>query len=191
MLGQIDSRSWPNRRHPTTPRRSHRAPFKRTAFHDPDRKASCRCSHSPVASRKSTMPILIPARNSRHRTACFALYRALLRSARDIQVSVDHVPERVNDPIRWLIRGQFRRNRKDVSPRLVYSSLSAGYKVRSHSLPAQALFTRGAVTNLRGFLVPGPLFQGESKRVSRTRLRRRARTNPPPRPRSLARPPAH
>ena len=83
------------------------------------------------------MSILVPARNSQHRAACFALYRALLRSARDIKVSVDHVPERVDDPIRWLIRGQFKRNRKDVSPRLVYSSLSAGYKVRLHYSAAQ------------------------------------------------------
>lgn len=97
---------------------------------------------SVTTAKPPTMPILVPARNSRHRAACFALYRALLRSARDIKVSVDQIPERVNDPIRWLVRGQFRRNRKDVSPRLVYSSLSAGYKVRPHDFPAQALFTR-------------------------------------------------
>lgn len=75
------------------------------------------------------MPILIPARNSRHRFAALSLYRALLRSARNITVPVE-LPERVNHPVRWLIRGQFRRNRRDVSPRLVYTSLSAGYKVR-------------------------------------------------------------
>lgn len=91
------------------------------------------------------MPILIPARNSRHRFACLALYRALLRSARDVQVAVE-APEDIRSPVRWLIRGQFRRNRKDVSPRLVYRSLSAGYKVRrpppSHTLARGIYFSR-------------------------------------------------
>ncbi|SPO04821.1 uncharacterized protein DNG_07506 [Cephalotrichum gorgonifer] len=73
-------------------------------------------------------PIFVPARSSRHRTACFALYRALLRSARDIRLPALAAPEGVKDPMRWLIKGQFLRNKNDVSPRLVYTSLSAGYK---------------------------------------------------------------
>lgn len=90
------------------------------------------------------MAILIPARNSRHRFACLALYRALLRSARGIQLPVA-APEDIRDPVRWLVRGQFRRNRRDVSPRLVYSALSAGYKVRPSGLGA--LWSRRVLAN--------------------------------------------
>ena len=86
------------------------------------------------------MGILIPARNSKHRFAVLALYRALLRSGRRIQVAVE-APEDIKRPVWWLTRGQFRRNRHDVSPRLVYASLSAGYKVRSHLLAG--CFTAG------------------------------------------------
>ncbi|ORY61757.1 uncharacterized protein BCR38DRAFT_441060 [Pseudomassariella vexata] len=81
---------------------------------------------SKWAMRKS---FLIPARDSRHRTACFALYRALLNLA-------PHVPLPSNlatawgpkNPIAHLIRRAFRRNRADVSPRLVYPALKAGYR---------------------------------------------------------------
>ena len=108
-------------------------------FHDnPRRKASCRCSDPPVAAPPGptmrrmlpSVPILVPARSSRHRFACLSLYRALLRSARDIEVSVK-APDDIKNPIRWLIRGQFRRNRKETNPRFIYSSLSAGYKVQT------------------------------------------------------------
>lgn len=80
------------------------------------------------------VPVRSPSRITRHRFACLALYRALLRSARDIDISVK-APEDINNPIRWLIRGQFRRNRKDANPRFVYSSLTAGYKVQTAPSP--------------------------------------------------------
>lgn len=85
--------------------------------------------HRPLPA----VPIRSPGRITRHRFACLALYRALLRSARDIKVSVK-TPEDIKNPIRWLIRGQFRRNRKEGNPRFVYSSLAAGYKVRNGPL---------------------------------------------------------
>ncbi|KAI1387173.1 uncharacterized protein F4822DRAFT_405658 [Hypoxylon trugodes] len=73
----------------------------------------------------------IPARNSRHRTACFALYRALLRQAPRIQLPDDIVAARRGpvDPITHLIRRAFRRNRADTSPRIVYPALKAGYQI--------------------------------------------------------------
>ncbi|KAI0851181.1 hypothetical protein F5Y00DRAFT_230523 [Daldinia vernicosa] len=72
----------------------------------------------------------IPARNSRHRTACFALYRALLRQAPLIPLPDDLANSRgpVN-PIKHLIRRAFRRNTSVTSPRLVYPALKAGYQI--------------------------------------------------------------
>lgn len=74
------------------------------------------------------MPILIPAKNSQHRFACLALYRALLRSAREIPLPPE-LTFNGKHPIRAALRRQFRKNRADTSPRLVYAGLSAGYKV--------------------------------------------------------------
>ncbi|KAI2609879.1 uncharacterized protein GGS25DRAFT_520684 [Hypoxylon fragiforme] len=77
------------------------------------------------------MPLfLIPARNSRHRIACFALYRNLLQQATRI-----HLPEDLatawgpRNPIKHLVRRTFRRNSSDTSPRLVYPALKAGYRI--------------------------------------------------------------
>ncbi|KAI0382301.1 hypothetical protein F5Y04DRAFT_52409 [Hypomontagnella monticulosa] len=72
----------------------------------------------------------IPARNSRHRTACFALYRALLKQAPQVQLPNDLVTAwGPANPIKHLIRRAFRRNRADTSPRLVYPALKAGYQI--------------------------------------------------------------
>ncbi|KAI1410658.1 hypothetical protein F5Y13DRAFT_70580 [Hypoxylon sp. FL1857] len=72
----------------------------------------------------------IPARNSRHRIACIALYRALLQQAPRIPLPDDLATAwgPVN-PIRHLIGRAFRRNRADTSPRLVYPALKAGYQI--------------------------------------------------------------
>ncbi|KAI1742939.1 hypothetical protein F4680DRAFT_410532 [Xylaria scruposa] len=76
---------------------------------------------------------LVPARNSRHRTACLALYRALLRLAPQISL-----PDNLatgwgagKNPISIHIRRAFRRNVADTSPRIVYPALSAGYRMLS------------------------------------------------------------
>ncbi|KAI1473134.1 uncharacterized protein F4812DRAFT_40413 [Daldinia caldariorum] len=73
---------------------------------------------------------LIPARNSRHRTACFALYRALLRQAPLIPLPDDLASSRgpVN-PVKHLVRRAFRRNTSITSPRLIYPALKAGYQI--------------------------------------------------------------
>ncbi|KAI0423921.1 hypothetical protein F5Y09DRAFT_325956 [Xylaria sp. FL1042] len=76
---------------------------------------------------------LIPARNSRHRIACLALYRALLRLAPQIPLPDDLAtgwgPGK--NPIAIHIRRAFRRNVADTSPRIVYPALTAGYRMLS------------------------------------------------------------
>ncbi|TLS30101.1 hypothetical protein PpBr36_03846 [Pyricularia pennisetigena] len=72
----------------------------------------------------------IPARDSRHRTACFALYKALLKQVPAIVLPAQGTSlpgDRVN-PVRHLIRKSFRRNKNETSRRLVVSCLSNGYK---------------------------------------------------------------
>ncbi|OTB10813.1 hypothetical protein K445DRAFT_36717, partial [Daldinia sp. EC12] len=73
---------------------------------------------------------LIPARNSRHRTACFALYRTLLRQAPLIPLPDDLAVSRGPvHPIKHLIRRSFRRNTSITSPRLIFPALKAGYQI--------------------------------------------------------------
>ncbi|KAI5918716.1 hypothetical protein F4810DRAFT_690756 [Camillea tinctor] len=76
---------------------------------------------------KQPSSFLIPARNSRHRTACLALYRALLEAAPKVSLPEDLVPLGGPNPIARHITRAFRRNRDDVSPRIVYPALRAGY----------------------------------------------------------------
>ncbi|KAI1632905.1 hypothetical protein F4809DRAFT_57540 [Biscogniauxia mediterranea] len=79
-------------------------------------------------SGKPPPSFLIPARNSRHRTACLALYRALLELAPKVSLPEDLVPPAGRpNPIARQIARAFRRNREDVSPRIVYPALRAGY----------------------------------------------------------------
>ncbi|KAI1810214.1 hypothetical protein GGS20DRAFT_568499 [Poronia punctata] len=75
----------------------------------------------------------IPARNSKHRVACLALYRALLRLAKHVSL-----PDRLangwgpgKNPVAIHVERAFRRNINDVSPRLVYPALQAGYRMVS------------------------------------------------------------
>ncbi|KAI1765023.1 hypothetical protein GGR53DRAFT_290312 [Hypoxylon sp. FL1150] len=143
----------------------------------------------------------IPARNSRHRTACFALYRALLQQAPRIRLPDDLATARgpVN-PIKHLIRRSFQRNRNDTSPRLVFPALKAGYQIlallrsaadhspSTSSTPSPSAFTPNAdYASVISFL--------------RTRLDERNRTldakklhpphsRTPPRPSSAPRPDA-
>ena len=88
-------------------------------------------SLSPSTSQRV---LFHPSRSSRHRVACLALYRALVRKALAVPLdeaarfNLDHGFARRN-PIHELIRRQFRRNGDDVSKRLVFAALAAGYKV--------------------------------------------------------------
>ena len=66
----------------------------------------------------------IPARSSRHRAAVLSLYRALLRSAKQL-------PNDTKDAAHALVRRQMDKHRAYTSPRLIYSSIASGYKVRT------------------------------------------------------------
>ncbi|KAK4033091.1 hypothetical protein C8A01DRAFT_19919 [Parachaetomium inaequale] len=73
----------------------------------------------------------LPARSSRHRVACFALYRSLLRQGLRVPLPDDlstTSPLGPANPIQTLIRNAFRRNKRDESPRLVVSALKNGYR---------------------------------------------------------------
>ncbi|KAM7190777.1 hypothetical protein V8F20_009573 [Naviculisporaceae sp. PSN 640] len=91
-----------------------------------------------------------PAADSRHRRACFALYRALVRQGLQIPLPNDILYETKNNPIpkqfaprssSYLVGGRkdgnpipnlvinaFRRNKKLTSPRLICLALKNGYK---------------------------------------------------------------
>ncbi|GKT67614.1 DNA repair protein [Colletotrichum tofieldiae] len=69
----------------------------------------------------------IPARSSRHRVACIALYRALVREARAIPLPDDVLRKGTQNPIPRLVKKAFGRNRTETSYRIVFSALGTGY----------------------------------------------------------------
>jgi hypothetical protein len=109
-----------------------------------------------LTAASSQRVLFQPARSSRHRAACLALYRALVRRALlvpldDAAAAAEEAAEADyggdddgggsgggcsgwaarRNPIHELVRRQFRRNANDVSKRLVFAALAAGYKVRA------------------------------------------------------------
>jgi hypothetical protein len=74
----------------------------------------------------------IPARDSRHRAAVLALYRALAKTAEKVPLQ-GHIGDASahSSPIRAILRRRFEKNSSDTSPRLVFAALTAGYKVRA------------------------------------------------------------
>lgn len=70
----------------------------------------------------------IAARNSRHRTAALALYRALIRTASRIPVAQDVAQK----PISQIVRRRVEKNSGYTSFRLIYAAMAAGYKVGYH-----------------------------------------------------------
>lgn len=76
----------------------------------------------------------IAARNSRHRTAALALYRALLRTASKVPVPVENAAQKTSkdvkaNPIVRIVRKRFAKNTPYTSFRLIYAAMAAGYKV--------------------------------------------------------------
>ncbi|GKT52333.1 uncharacterized protein ColSpa_12514 [Colletotrichum spaethianum] len=69
----------------------------------------------------------IPARSSRHRIACVALYRALIREARAVPLPDDVLRKGTQHPIPRLVKKAFARNRTETSYRIVFSALGTGY----------------------------------------------------------------
>ncbi|KAH6609898.1 hypothetical protein Trco_003244 [Trichoderma cornu-damae] len=83
----------------------------------------------------------IAARNSRHRTAALALYRALVRTAGRIRVVEDAAQRQkpAASPIVQIVRRRFAKNTSYTSFRLVYAAMAAGYKFLSLLTKAQTL----------------------------------------------------
>lgn len=79
----------------------------------------------------------IPAHNSRHRLAALALYRALLKSASRLSLPKDLQTQNLRSPIHHVIRKRFVSDRSLTSLRLVYASLTTGYKFLALFLTAQ------------------------------------------------------
>lgn len=71
-----------------------------------------------------------PARNSRHRVAALALYRALVKTGKKIPLPKDLQHPGPTHPIAHIVRKRFAKHKPLTSLRLVYNSMAAGYKVR-------------------------------------------------------------
>ncbi|KAM0342795.1 hypothetical protein ACHAPU_009159 [Fusarium lateritium] len=78
----------------------------------------------------------IAARDSRHRVAALALYRALLRAGSSVPLPKDLDPGGRRHPIVRLLKKRFAKNSPLTSLRLIYDSMAAGYK-------SLALLTKG------------------------------------------------
>ncbi|EHK44779.1 uncharacterized protein TrAtP1_002904 [Trichoderma atroviride] len=75
----------------------------------------------------------IAARNSRHRTAALALYRALLRTASKVPVPLENAAQKASkdiksNPVVRIVRKRFAKNKPYTSFRLIYAAMTAGYK---------------------------------------------------------------
>ncbi|KAK1985585.1 hypothetical protein LZ30DRAFT_708058 [Colletotrichum cereale] len=95
----------------------------------------------------------IPARSSRHRVACIALYRALIRGARAIPLPDDVLRKGTQNPIPRLVRKAFARNRTETSYRIVFSALGTGYNFLNLFKAAQTPDSKEhsqIITHLRG-----------------------------------------
>ncbi|KAI1006236.1 hypothetical protein K3495_g1986 [Podosphaera aphanis] len=76
------------------------------------------------------MPVpgqFFPRASSRHRIACTALYRALLKHSRRVVLPSDCTSLGPQNPIKHLIRKRFKQNIKVDSPYLIRNGLKSGY----------------------------------------------------------------
>lgn len=94
---------------------------------------------------KLTRTPFVPSRNSRHRIAAIALYRALIKAARAVPITTAGAStsqsassslttqgrSSTSHPVARLVRRRFDGNKLDTSPRLVFYSMAAGYRVRA------------------------------------------------------------
>ncbi|KPM34498.1 hypothetical protein AK830_g12076 [Neonectria ditissima] len=83
------------------------------------------------------LSMFIASRSSRHRVAAIALYRALIKSSRDIVLPKDLQPSGPVHPIVHLIRKRVGKNKTYTSLRLVYAAMAAGYKFLTMFTKAQ------------------------------------------------------
>jgi hypothetical protein len=104
---------------------------------------------------KFTRMPFVPSRNSRHRIAAKALYRALIKAARAIPIPAKEAiassppssQPKPSHPVASIVRRRFDGNKLDTSPRLVFYSMAAGYRVRAaEHLSAQSRSSESGVS---------------------------------------------
>ncbi|KAK7414591.1 hypothetical protein QQX98_006528 [Neonectria punicea] len=83
------------------------------------------------------LSMFIASKSSRHRVAAIALYRALIKTSRDIALPKDLQPSGPVHPIVHLIRKRVGKNKTYTSLRLVYAAMTAGYKFLTMFTKAQ------------------------------------------------------
>ncbi|KAH7192502.1 uncharacterized protein B0J16DRAFT_61544 [Fusarium flagelliforme] len=108
----------------------------------------------------------VPARNSQHRVAVLALYRALLRAGSSVPLPENIHPKGRKHPTENILRARFKKNKPLTSLRLVYDSMTAGYKflailtkgqtknTREHSEIVRHLKSRNKTANLSRAIIP-------------------------------------
>ncbi|KAM0545155.1 hypothetical protein ACHAPJ_011501 [Fusarium lateritium] len=121
----------------------------------------------------------IPAQNSRHRVAALALYRALLRAGQKVPLPKDLWNGSRRHPINQIVRKRFVKNKTDISLKLVYSSMTAGYNFLSMLKLGQ---TKGTLEHSE--IIKHLQKRKETAAISRSRanhrpLTTRKRHNPP------------
>ncbi|KAI1057038.1 hypothetical protein LB507_002133 [Fusarium sp. FIESC RH6] len=84
----------------------------------------------------------VPARNSQHRVAVLALYRALLRAGSSVPLPEHLHPKGRKHPTENILRERFKKNKPLTSLRLVYDSMTAGYKFLAILTKGQSKSTR-------------------------------------------------
>ncbi|KAI0907367.1 hypothetical protein F4823DRAFT_20715 [Ustulina deusta] len=149
--------------------------------------------------RLRTGRFLVPARDSRHRIACLALYRALQRLAPQVPLPDDlaHGWGAGKNPIAIHIQRAFRRNAADTSPRIVFAALSAGYRMLSVLHDAATSPDSAHHASIRSFLqsrlaerqrslanrpAPRPSYDPKSDRPHPGTLPLLVKVSPPPSP---------
>ncbi|KAL3595036.1 hypothetical protein FPOAC2_09357 [Fusarium poae] len=70
----------------------------------------------------------VPARNTQHRIAVLALYRSLLRTTSSIPLPANLYHKGRRHPVTKILRMRFAKNKPLTSLRLIYDSMTAGYK---------------------------------------------------------------
>lgn len=105
----------------------------------------------PIKSAKPpesmTRTLFIPKRDRRHRIAAVALIRALIRTGQKISLPPDLQPSGPTHPVVHTIKKRVAKNKDFSSPRLIYASMAAGYRVCGHPYNIRLL----APISLTGF----------------------------------------
>lgn len=133
------------------------------------------------------------AKSSSHHVPGIALYRALLRQVPRISLPEDlATPARPGwtNPILYLVRSGFRRNKNDTSPRLITSALKSGYRfltllTRAHDVSSPqhsevVSFLRERQARFPPPPPPGPKKEEQQNETTNSKPAERNRRSPVP-----------